>query len=131
MPCLRVARRPAVVMLALLALTAAGCGRPRDDFSGLWIDKDRPSVNYLFRPDGTGRLTDDISTPMPEIGSGFEFTWKQVGRELRANFRAVARECRGVMRDRVLILAPLDANQHGEGLFFSMPHTLVRPLGRR
>jgi len=115
-----------VVISAIMLSATLGCGSSRKlSIEGIWTDKDRPTARYLFRSDGTGRLTDDCSPPNLDIGSGTDFRWKIVDGHVQASFKAAGRECVGKLQDKLLFLEPADSLRYGDGHFLSMPRTLM------
>ena len=115
-----------VVLVSSLLATVSACSSKRTlSLEGIWTDKDRPTARFLFRSDGTGRLTDDCSPPNLDIGSGTEFRWKLVGAQLQASFKSAGRECTGKLQDKVLVIEPADSLRYGDGHYLSMPKTLI------
>ena len=118
-------------LVVVVAVAAGGCGPSRDLFVGNWYVRDRPSLKMVIRPDGTGSLRDDAAVPNANVGGGFDFTWKMSGRQLIANFRAIAREYRGGMRDRVLVMEVANAPRIEEdGDFLGSRLELLRVASR-
>jgi len=111
---------------ALLLTASLGC-RAKSTLSieGVWTDRERPTARFVFRPDGTGRLTDDCSPPNIDIGSGTEFRWKMVDGQVQASFKSAGRECTGTLENKALVLVPADSLRFGDGHYLSNPHTLV------
>ena len=116
-----------VVVLASALLSAvSGCSSKRTlSLEGVWTDKDRHTARFLFRRDGTGRLTDDCSPPNLDIGAGTDFRWKLVGGQVELSFKAAGRECTGKLLDKVLVIEPADSLRFGDGHYLSNPKTLV------
>jgi len=126
----RDATRRTLAMAAWLCVTlvilSLGCSSQRTlSLEGVWTDKDRPTARFLFRRDGTGRLTDDCSPPNLDIGSGTDFRWKIADGCVTASFKAAGRECKGKLKDKLLLLEPTDLLRYGDGHFLSMPRTLL------
>lgn len=119
-------RLSAILFGAILVSIAIGCGTRRGLFiEGVWIDKDRPTARFHFRPDGTGRLTDDCSPINIDVGSGVDFTWKRVGNDAKVSFKAANRDCLATLQDKTLRLEPIDSMRYGDGHFLSNPRTLT------
>jgi len=116
-----------IVILTTAMLSAvSGCGSKRTlSVEGVWTDRDRPTARFVFRHDGTGKLTDDCSPPNLDIGSGTEFRWKMVDGQVQASFKSAGRECLGKLENKVLVLVPADSLRFGDGHYLSNPHTLV------
>jgi|GEM_PF-6443422 len=110
----------------LLMSIAIGCGSRRGLFiEGVWTDKDRPTARFHFRPDGTGRLTDDCSPINIDVGSGVDFTWKRVGADVKVSFRAARRDYLAKLQNKTLTLFPTDSMRYNDGHFLSNPRTLT------
>jgi len=120
-------RRLSVILCSAILLSiVAGCGTRRGLFiEGVWIDKDRPTARFHFRPDGTGRLTDECSPINIDVGSGVDFTWKRVGADVKVSFRAAGRDCLAKLQDKILLLEPTDSMRYNDGHYLSNPRTLT------
>jgi len=119
-------RLSAVLFAAILLSIAIGCGTRRGLFiEGVWIDKDRPTARFHFRPGGTGRLTDDCSPINIDVGSGVDFTWKRVGNDVRVSFKGAGRDCLANLHDKILLLVPTDSMRYNDGHYLSNPRTLT------
>ena len=115
-----------VVLTSALLSAASGCNsKAALSVEGVWTDKDRPTARFVFRGNGTGRLTDDCSPPNLDIGSGTDFRWKMAGGQLQVSFKSAGRECLGKLENKVLVLMPADSLRFGDGHYLSNPHTLV------
>jgi len=115
-----------VVLTSALLSAVSGCSSKRTlSLEGVWTDKDRHTARFLFRRDGTGRLTDDCSPPNLDIGAGTDFRWKLVGGQVQLSFKAAGRECTGKLQDKVLVIEPADSLRFGDGYYLSNPKTLV------
>jgi len=109
----------------MLLSTPIGCGNRQGLFiEGVWVDKDRPTARFHFRPDGTGRLTDDCSPINIDVGNGIDFTWKRVGKDVNVKFKAAGRDCVAKLQDKNLLLHPTDSMRYNDGHFLSNPRTL-------
>ena len=115
-----------LVLAAVLPAMASGCkSKSTLSVEGVWTDKDRPTARFLFRGDGTGRLTDDCSPPNLDIGSGLDFRWKMAGGQVQLSFKAAGRDCTGKLQDKVLVIEPADPLRFGDGHYLSNPKTLI------
>jgi len=110
----------------LLISATLGCGTRRGLFiEGVWTDKDRPTARFHFRPDGTGRLTDDCSPVNLDVGSGIDFTWRRVGNGAKVSFKGAGRDSLATLRENTLHLEPADSMRSQDGHFLSNPRTLI------